>query len=107
MYQTSFKFIVCLGGHGFNFLACLILLLFFLFQITTCIHNLFSSGADRWADLYGECQIRCQVNNTQSLSCKLEFLKASGYWTAGKKHEVIGTINGNKGNTINKCHPIG
>ena len=68
-----------------------------IFQITTCIHNLFSSGSDRWADLYGECQIQCKVENVQTLNCKLEFIKASGYWSAGKRHEVIGTINGQKG----------
>ena len=63
-------------------------------KITTCIHNLFSSGSDRWADLYGECQIKCKES---ALTCKLEFLKASGYWTSGKRHEVVGTVTDNKG----------
>jgi hypothetical protein len=31
------------------------------------------------------------------MTCKLEFLKASGYWTSGKKHEVVGSINNSKG----------
>ena len=66
-------------------------------QITTCIHNLFSSGTDRWADLYGECQVKCKVNDETTMTCKLEFLKASGYWTSGKKHEVVGSINNSKG----------
>jgi len=70
-------------------------------KITTCIHNLFSSGADRWADLYGECQIQCKCSSGENtLSCKLEFLKASGYWTSGKKHEVVGTINSQKGKVL-------
>ena len=69
----------------------------FFFQITTCIHNLFSSGTDRWADLYGECQVKCKVNDETTMTCKLEFLKASGYWTSGKKHEVVGSINNSKG----------
>ena len=61
-------------------------------KITTCIHNLFSSGSDRWADLYGECLLKCKVNSDITLTCKLEFLKASGYWTTGKRHEVVGTV---------------
>ena len=70
---------------------------FCFLQITTCIHNLFSSGSDRWADLYGECLVKCETNEEITMTCKLEFLKASGYWTSGKKHEVVGTINNSKG----------
>jgi hypothetical protein len=69
-------------------------------KITSCIHNLFSSGVDRWADLYGECQIKCKVQNTQTVTCKLEFQKASGYWTSGKRHEVVGTIQNAKGKVV-------
>ena len=69
----------------------------YFLQITTCIHNLFSSGSDRWADLYGECLVKCETNEEITMTCKLEFLKASGYWTSGKKHEVVGSINNSKG----------
>merc|ERR1719232_1140633 len=34
------------------------------------------------------------------MTCKLEFLKASGYWTSGKRHEVVGTINSSKGKVL-------
>ena len=34
------------------------------------------------------------------MTCKMEFLKASGYWTSGKRHEVVGTINSPKGKYV-------
>lgn len=74
-------------------------------KITTCIHNLF--GGDRWADLYGDCKISCRYivndeNNASptALSCKMEFIRASGYWTSGNRHEVQGTITDPKGNIL-------
>lgn len=68
-------------------------------KITTCIHNLFTGG-ERWADLYGVCQMHCKVNQASTMTCKLEFLKASGYFTSGKMHEVVGTISEPKGKVL-------
>ena len=83
--------------------------------MTTCIHNLFS-GSDRWADLYGECVIKCRkkwketstpaaasapsAKKERPLSvCQIEFLSGAGsYWSsASKRHEVRGTIKDDKG----------
>ena len=86
-----------------------------IFAVTTCIHNLFS-GSDRWADLYGECVIKCRkkwketstpavasapsAKKERPLSiCQIEFLSGAGsYWSsASKRHEVRGTIKDDKG----------
>jgi len=94
-------------------------------KVTTCIHNLFS-GSDRWADLYGECVIKCRkkwketstpaaasapsAKKERPLSvCQIEFLSGAGsYWSsASKRHEVRGTIKDDKGkvvqNIFGKC----
>ena len=111
-------------------------------KVTTCIHNLFGTG-NLWADLYGECRIKCieqtikrrknqqhlkgkrnsenfagleqnieneeevlYNSNTPVMTCKLEFLSASGggYWSNNKRdpHEIQGVISNDKGKHIVK-----
>ena len=74
--------------------------------MTTCIHNLFS-GSDRWADLYGQCVIKCRKKwkdgqqptelkgkkEKPLATCNLEFVQASGYWAnSSTRNEVRGAI---------------
>ena len=81
-------------------------------KVTTCIHNLFGN-AERWADLYGECVIKCRRKGAPSGDdapvsvCNLEFLSGAGYWTNNQRHEVKGTIKDSSGkvvqNIFGKC----
>lgn len=66
-------------------------------KVTTCVHNLFSSGGQRWVDQYGELKI---TNVTKNIECKLTFVKAS-YWSA-KKHEIYGQITTPEGKVARK-----
>ncbi|CAM6053555.1 unnamed protein product [Sphagnum tenellum] len=61
-------------------------------KITTCIHNLFG-GADRYVDLYGQCVIK-----SQSLTCKIDFAKASYF--SNKRHEIYGSITDKNGKVL-------
>ena len=90
-------------------------------KVTTCIHNLFGS-AERWADLYGTCSIKCRrklkpgaeqppetkINEGKVVStCHIDFMSASGYWGNSKRHEVRGSIKDASGkivqNIFGKC----
>jgi len=90
-------------------------------KVTTCIHNLFS-GSDRWADLYGQCVIKCRKKwkdgqhptelkgkkEKPLATCNLEFVQASGYWAnSSTRNEVRGAIKDASGqvvqNIFGKC----
>ncbi|CAM6053561.1 unnamed protein product [Sphagnum tenellum] len=61
-------------------------------KITTCIYHLFG-GADRYIDLYGQCVIK-----SQSLTCKIDFAKASYF--SNKRHEIYGSITDKNGKVL-------
>ncbi|XP_071546039.1 oxysterol-binding protein-related protein 3-like isoform X2 [Panulirus ornatus] len=63
-------------------------------KVTTCVHNLFGGG-QRWVDQYGEMIIK---NTTNSLICKLSFVRASSW--SSKRHEVFGTVTDADGQVI-------
>ena len=65
------------------------------------------SGSDRWADLYGQCVIKCRKKwkdgqqptelkgkkEKPLATCNLEFVQASGYWAnSSTRNEVRGAI---------------